>query len=104
MAKCVLIVDDDRLNIELNKRLLQTKGYEVISAADGLEAWDAMQKKVPDIILLDVQMPNMDGYSFVLKKKDDPLLSSIPVIVISAQGKTEPLFNSRGQRLSRKTY
>lgn len=92
MAKCVLIVEDDRVNAELVKRTLLTKEYEVILAGNGQEALEAIKKKVPDLILLDVQMPVMDGYTFIMKKNSDPAITSIPVIVLTAEKKTEPLF------------
>ena len=96
MSKCVLVVDDDRLVIELVKRSLEDKGYTVLTAHDGQEAFDILTKKIPDLILLDVQMPVMDGYTFVMKKSSEPAFAKIPVIVLSAQGKTEPLFKRHG--------
>jgi len=97
MPKCVLVIDDDVLNRELAKRTLQSNGYEVITAQDGLEGLEAIKKK-PDLILLDVQMPRLDGYGFIRQKfsHPDPALSKIPVIVLSALGKTEPLFKRYG--------
>ena len=67
-----------------------------MTAGDGQQALDAISKKVPDLILLDVQMPVMDGYTFIMKKTADPAIAKIPVIVLSAQGKTEPLFKRHG--------
>jgi CheY-like chemotaxis protein len=96
MAKCILVVDDDRVNTELVKRTLQGSGYEVMTAQDGLEALDGLKTKIPDLILLDVQMPKMDGYAFIMKKTSDPALAKIPVIVLSALGKTEPMFKRHG--------
>src|SRR5665213_3633188 len=96
MPKCILVVDDDRVNSELAKRTLQAQGYEVITAADGLQALEVLRKKIPDGILLDVQMPNLDGYGFIKQKSQDPAFSKIPVIVLSALGKTEPLFKRYG--------
>ena len=98
MPKCILVVDDDRVNTLLVKNALLTKGYEVLTAGDGLEALDVIKMKKPDLILLDVQMPNLDGYGFVMKKiaNPDPAISKIPVIVLSAMGKTEPLFKRHG--------
>jgi CheY-like chemotaxis protein len=89
-------VDDDLLNTTLVMRTLQSNGYEVITAGDGEQALEALKKKIPDLILLDVQMPKMDGYSFIMKKTADPALSKIPVIVLTAEKKTEPLFKRHG--------
>jgi len=96
MPKCILIVDDDRVAVEISKKTLQKNGYEVVTACDGGEALSALQNKIPDLILLDVQMPNVDGYGFIVKKFSDPAYQKIPVIVLSAQDKTEPLFKRYG--------
>jgi len=96
MPKCVLLVDDDRLVKDLMQHALKNIGYEVISADDGLEALEILQQKKPDLILLDVQMPRMDGYTFIMKKTADPAIAHIPVIVLTSLGKTEPLFKRHG--------
>src|ERR1700689_2093998 len=96
MSKCILVVDDDAIVRELVKATLQTKGYEVVTAQDGLEALEILKGKTPDLIMLDVQMPKMDGYTFIMKKTADPAIAKIPVIVLSAMGKTEPLFKRHG--------
>ena len=96
MPKCILIVDDDRLCTELAKRTIQGKGYEVITAQDGEEALEALKKRIPDLILLDVQMPKMDGYTFIIEKVNNPAFTNIPVIVLSSLEKTAPLFKRHG--------
>ena len=96
MPKCILVVDDDRLVVDLAKHALQSKGYEVITAQDGQDALEILKQKTPDLILLDVQMPIMDGYTFVLKKSTDPAIARIPVIVLTSVTKTEPLFKRHG--------
>jgi CheY-like chemotaxis protein len=96
MPKCVLVVDDDRLNTELVKRTLIAKGYEVLTASDGEEALACLKKSKPDVILLDVQMPVMDGYAFILQKARTPEIAPIPVIVLSAMEETAPLFKRHG--------
>ena len=96
MSKCVLAVDDDRMVRELIKHTLEGKGYEVISVQNGQEALELLKNKIPDLIMLDVQMPVMDGYNFIMKKWNDPAFKNIPVIVLSAMGKTEPLFKRYG--------
>jgi CheY-like chemotaxis protein len=96
MPKCVLVVDDDRSIVEFAKHTIESKGYEVITAQDGLEALEILKKKIPDLILLDVQMPKMDGYTFIMKKTSDPALAHIPVIVLTSVEKTAPLFKRHG--------
>ncbi len=92
MPKCIFVVDDDRVNVDLIKHTLQSNGYDVISAEDGEQALEVLKKKIPDLILLDVHMPKMDGYTFIMKKNSDPAIAAIPVIVLTAESKTEPLF------------
>lgn len=96
MPKCVLVVDDDRIVHELAKHTLQAKGYEVITSQDGLEALELLKSRKPDLIMLDVQMPKMDGYTFIMKKTSDPAIAKIPVIVLTSLGKTEPMFKRHG--------
>jgi len=96
MAKCILVVDDDRLVIDLVQHALHGKGYEVLTAGDGLDALEVLKKKIPDLILLDVQMPRMDGYTFIMHKSNDPAISHIPVVVFTSVKETEPLFKRHG--------
>lgn len=96
MPKCILVVDDDRMNTALLKGTLLSNGYEVMTAGDGEEALEEIKKRTPDLILLDVQMPKMDGYAFIMKKIGDPAIAEIPVIVLTAEKRTEPLFKRHG--------
>ena len=68
MPKCILVVDDEPVNVGLARHTLEGNGYEVITAQDGLEALEELKKRIPDLILLDVQMPRMNGYTFILEK------------------------------------
>lgn len=96
MPKCVLVADDDPVTVELVRTTLQSQGYEVLTAQDGEEALEALKTRTPDLILLDIQMPKMDGYAFIMKKLSDPAMTDIPVIVLTAMAKTEPLFKRHG--------
>jgi len=96
MPKCVLMVEDDPVSVKLVKSTLQSEGYEIITAQDGQEALDVLKKKIPDLILLDIQMPKMNGYEFIMKKSSDPALAGIPVIVLTSMDKTEPVFKRHG--------
>ncbi len=80
----ILIVDDAPANLVLLSRLLTHKGYQIQTATKGQEALDAAQQVAPDIILLDICMPEMDGYTVCRKLKADPLTQEIPVIFLSA--------------------
>jgi sigma-B regulation protein RsbU (phosphoserine phosphatase) len=80
----ILIVDDEPFNIDYLEQELEESGYTTISAINGQEALDLIQSEAPDLVLLDIMMPIMDGYQVLSKMKDDPNTRDIPVIVISA--------------------
>ena len=79
----ILVVDDDRLNRTLLARTLEAQGHRVRTAADGREALDMLRVEVPDIVLLDVVMPELDGLEALERIKGDPALRAVPVIMIS---------------------
>jgi signal transduction histidine kinase/DNA-binding response OmpR family regulator len=81
---CILIVDDERHNRELLEVMLKPEGFLLLSAAGGKEALAIIARQPPDLILLDVMMPGMDGYEVVNKIKSDPGTKSIPVIMLTA--------------------
>ena len=84
MAKKALIVDDDAaMTLALEIRL-RAAGYDTSSARDGISALEAVEQKRPDVILLDIRMPGMDGFEVNRRLKAAPELSDIPVIFLSA--------------------
>jgi CheY-like chemotaxis protein len=80
----ILIVDDDAGIRQLVTLFLEHKGYHADSVANGLEALSHLQHSQPELILLDLMMPVMDGAEFRQAQQQDPQLSSIPVVVMSA--------------------
>jgi CheY-like chemotaxis protein len=80
----VLIVEDDRDIRETLVELLASAGYETAQAANGRDALDAARHARPQLIVLDLMMPVMDGWQFRSEQRRDPALAPIPVIVISA--------------------
>lgn len=80
----VLVADDSATNLDILHRILSRGGYDVILAEDGIEALEAVKKVKPDLILLDVDMPKMDGFSVCQRIKADEKTAHIPVIFISA--------------------
>lgn len=84
MTKRVLIVDDDEDMQALLQAALKKEDYQVVTAEDGLVALEELEKSSPDLILLDLMMPRMDGYAFVEELRQRGLQSSIPIIVLSA--------------------
>ena len=84
MAK-ILIIDDEKLIVEmLAFRLSKAGGYEVVQAFDGDEGLIKAAAEKPDLVLVDIMMPKMDGHQFIINMKKDPALSSIPIIIITA--------------------
>ena len=99
MAISILVVDDDQSLRELLRLHLSSAGYEVSTAADGIEAGYAVLKSPPDLIITDVNMPNMDGYAFVEALKADKTLPKIPVIFLTSMDDFE-----RGRELGAVGY
>src|ERR1700692_1827118 len=80
----ILIVDDERRNAELLKVMLTPEGYTLLTATNGEDALGLLAEQKPDLILLDVMMPGMDGYQVVAKIKENPATRNIPVIMLTA--------------------
>ena len=83
-APNLLIVDDSPANLELLVGMLQDRGFRVRPVASGERALQAAQSELPDLVLLDINMPGMDGYEVCRRLKADEATSAIPVIFISA--------------------
>ena len=86
MAKRILVVDDDENILNLEKTILEQKGFDVTTAAGGAEALKVLEDKVFDLVLLDVMMPEVDGFAVCRRIKEDPRLKDIPVIFLTAKG------------------
>ena len=80
----VLIVDDERKNRELLEVILEAEGYLLVTASSGEEALDLVRTQAPDLILLDIMMPGLDGYQVVARIKANPASKHIPVIMLTA--------------------
>lgn len=89
--KLIFVVDDQEENLEFLGSLLRHNGYNVMVASDGMEAIELMQKKLPDLVLLDIMMPKMDGYEVCEKLKANNITKEIPVIFITAKIETEDI-------------
>ena len=84
----ILVVDDSRDSREPLAKLLRMDGHGVDCAGDGIEALEAVDKRSPDLILLDLMMPRMDGLTFLKQLRTDPKFTALPVIVLTAN--TDP--------------
>ncbi len=85
MNKILVIDDDDAVN-ELIKVNLELAGYEVCSAKDGISGFAAAKQEEPDLIILDVMMPDVDGYTVAKRIRENPQIKDIPIIMLTALG------------------
>ena len=84
MAKTVLIVEDNELNMKLFRDLLEAHGYQTSGTSNGYEALDLVRKTRPDLILMDIQLPEVSGLEVTKWLKADDELQSIPVVAVTA--------------------
>ena len=85
MPKKILVTDDSPTIVAMIKELLDSNGYSVVTASDGQEALDQAKKEKPDLIILDLMLPKIDGYKVCAIVKVDQNYSSIPVIILTAR-------------------
>ncbi len=84
MAKTVLVVEDNELNMKLFHDLLEAGGYNIVQTRNGLEAIDLAREHHPDLILMDIQLPEVSGLEVTKWIKEDDELRTIPVIAVTA--------------------
>ncbi|ABX18613.1 hybrid sensor histidine kinase/response regulator [Burkholderia multivorans] len=85
----VLVVDDSLTVRELERKLLEKRGYDVTVAVDGMDGWNAVRGEAFDLVVTDVDMPRMDGIELVTLIKNDPLLQRVPVMIVSYKDRDE---------------
>lgn len=81
----ILIADDEPFNVDVLQQEIEDLGYEAIVACNGREALDQIKRHQPDLILLDLMMPILDGFAVLSEIKGDNVLRDIPVIIVSAE-------------------
>jgi DNA-binding response OmpR family regulator len=91
MAKRILVVDDDENILSLERTILEQKGFAVTTAAGGAEALEILGQEDFDLVLLDVMMPEIDGFTVCRRIKEEPRTKEIPVIFLTAKGGGEAL-------------
>lgn len=84
MAKTVLIVEDNELNMKLFNDLLEAFGYRTVKTRDGRQALPLAREHKPDLIVMDIQLPEISGLDVTKMLKDDPALAGIPVLAVTA--------------------
>jgi two-component system, cell cycle response regulator DivK len=84
MSKRILVVEDQADNRQILRDLLGSAGYDVIEAEDGQAGLALVKRQRPDLILMDIQLPLMDGYEAMRRIKTDPELQSIPIIAVTS--------------------
>ncbi len=82
--KTVLVVEDDHVSTKLFREALEAHGYNILQAKDGMEGWRMAREQRPDLILMDIQLPDVSGLEVTKWLKADETLKSIPVIAITA--------------------
>ncbi|NOT89006.1 MAG: response regulator [Lysobacter sp.] len=81
----VMVVDDSITMRKVSSRVLERNNFEVVTAKDGIDALERMVDRVPDLMLLDIEMPRMDGYELATAMKADPRLANVPIIMITSR-------------------
>lgn len=84
MATKIFVVDDNAINLKLTGDILENAGYEVMRAVDAESALDMIKECQPDLVLMDIQLPGMDGLTATLKLKQDGATKHIPVVAITS--------------------
>ena len=95
--KTILIAEDNPTNRELLRELLEIRGYSVTEASNGEEALAMVERTSPDMMLLDIGMPGLDGFAVVRSLRENPRFSSLPIVAVTAyamQGDRDKIMNS----------
>lgn len=85
MAKKILIVDDEKDIRELIERILARREYRILTASNGIEALNKIYNESPDLVILDVMMPEMNGFEVCKKVRTDPLYKNLPIIMLTVR-------------------
>ncbi len=98
----ILLAEDEVTLAKMYQTKFGMEGFEVVHAEDGVKAVEILEKTVPDIALLDIIMPNMDGFGVLKKMKEDPRLAKVPVILLTNLGQENDV--KRGMELGANDY
>ncbi len=100
--KKILVVEDEESLLKLESILLTSKGYEVTGVSNGLAALESLAQSKPDLVLLDIMLPAMDGFEVCQRIKSDPATRDIPVVMLTAKKSREDM--ARGQQVGADWY
>jgi DNA-binding response OmpR family regulator len=100
--KKILVVEDEESLLKLESILLTSKGYEVRGVSNGQAALDAIAEESPDLVLLDIMLPEMDGFEVCRRIKSDPGTKEIPIIMLTAKKSREDM--ARGEKVGADWY
>ncbi|MCL4265458.1 MAG: response regulator [Anaerolineae bacterium] len=89
MTSIVLVVDDEDMTRKLLRLMLERDGFTILEAEDGQQALEVIAESKPDIVILDVMMPNMDGFTTCQELRSQPETATLPIILLSARSQTE---------------
>jgi two-component system cell cycle response regulator DivK len=84
MSKRILVMEDQEDNRQIIRDVLAATGYEIVEAEDGEQALAAVAKECPDLIVMEIQLPSIDGYEAIRRIRTDPAILSIPIIAVSS--------------------
>ncbi len=102
MFKKILLIEDDKFLRELMNKKLITLGYDVVTAADGESGLVMIKETKPDVVLLDLILPGINGFEVLEKAKQDPEIAAIPVVILSNLGQGEDI--EKGLSLGAKDF
>lgn len=88
MKPKILLIEDNEQNRYLATFLLEKRGYQVLAALDGFQGIEMAEKEKPDLVLLDIQLPGMDGYEVARKLRQNPALSATPIVAVTSYAMT----------------
>lgn len=97
MPKKILAIDDETEVLNLIRFTLERAGFSVETCDNGRQAWDVIQKTTPDLLVLDVMLPGIDGYSLMLKISQEESTKQIPILVLTALEPSRTLFQKFSQ-------
>jgi adenylate cyclase len=95
IKRTILLVDDEPDFVEMIRMRLEANNYKVTTATNGEEGLARVKESTPDLVLLDVMMPRMDGFEFLRRMRADPKARQVPVVMLTAKGESKSIFKAQ---------